>query len=119
MNEIKRIIDMLEEQGEKISNIEKMLSDIQKPTSKVTSKPKQQNLPKEKKYTGLAGSLIDLTSESFFDTPKELKEIREKLKANAVFYPTTNYPDALLRLVKNKKLRRLKEDKKWKYVKYG
>lgn len=104
---------MLEKQDKKITNIEKML------TKKNISPNSKTDTVKSKttKYTGLAGALVDLIDESFFNTPKNLQEIFDQLKANAVFYPKTNYPDALLRLVKHKKLRRLKENKKWVYVK--
>lgn len=116
MSEYKKIIDLLKKQDKKISQIDKKLSSHIKTSKSPKSKTKQKT---NGAYSGLAGGIFDLTKSSFFNKPKELKEIIEQLKANAVFYPRTNYPDALLRLVKNKDLRRLKDKNKWKYVKYG
>lgn len=95
-----------------MENLEKRVERLE---NKNLRKPSQSS----GEYKGLAGAIIDLVNESFFDKPKDLSEISDKLKANAIFYPKTSYPESLLRLIRNKKLRRLKEKNKWKYVKYG
>ena len=112
--DIKLIINMLKKQDKKISHIEKMLSSQKKISKSPSRKIKQKT---NNRYSGLTGSINELTKSSFFNTPKELKEIMEQMKANAVFHPITNYPKSLLRLVKNKDLRRLKDKNKCKYVK--
>jgi len=80
---------------------------------------KQQKTPQKPKRKSLGNALLDLIDENFFNSPKNLKKISERLEVNAIFYPKTSYPDALLRLIKNKKLRRLKDKNQWIYVKYG
>lgn len=103
---------------QKLRLIEKRLDKIEKILfNKKGKSPLKNNM--HSNYKGLIGSIYDLIGQKFFDAPKELKEIQEKLKANAVFYPRTNYPDALLRLIKKKELRRLRDNKKWKYIKNG
>ena len=97
----------------RFSKIEKRLKKIEKI---IFSQKPPKKLGKEKKKASLTNAILDLRQESFFTKPKELKEIREALEAKAVFYPQTNYPDSLLRIVKSKKLRRLKQNNKWKYV---
>lgn len=97
---------------EKIANLEKRVEILENKNVRKISAPSGE-------YRGLAGAIMDLVSESFFDKPKDLSEIESRLKANAIFYPKTSYPESLLRLIRNKKLRRLKENKKWKYVKYS
>ena len=97
----------------RFSNIEKRLKKIEKI---IFPQRPPKKLAKEKKKASLKNTILDLKQESFFTKPKELKEIREALEAKAVFYPQTNYPDSLLRIVKSKKLRRLKQNNKWKYV---
>ena len=113
MDDSKYIIKLLKEQGKKISNIEKILIPLNKKQGLTKSELKSKKI----KYTGLTGAIFDLTTTSFFNAPKSIKDIEDQLKANAIFYPITNYPDALLRLVKHKQLRRLKDNNKWKYVK--
>lgn len=117
MDNEKIIIKLLKEQGKTLNKIESVLKSFSKNDN--LPKPTKQQKSKGKKYSGLRGTLTEMIQDSFFDTPKELKEIMNEMKARAVFYPRTNYPDSLLRMVKEKQLRRLKENKKWKYVKYG
>lgn len=95
---------------ERIKNLEKRVELLEKKKLGKSSLPSGE-------FKGLAGAILDLVNESFFDAPKDLGEIHNKLKANAIFYPKTSYPESLLRLIRNKKLRRLKENNKWKYVK--
>jgi DNA-binding transcriptional MerR regulator len=116
MDDLKHIVRLLEKQGKQLSKIEKILESQQNnvtPSAKTKSKSKE-----SEKYNGLIKAIFDLIKDSFFDEPKELKTIMEQMKANAVFYPRTSYPKPLLRLIKNKHLRRIKENNKWKYVKY-
>ncbi|CAE6486789.1 hypothetical protein [Candidatus Nitrosotenuis uzonensis] len=116
MDELKQIITLLEKQGKQLSKIEKMLEHKQ---NKIIHAPKTKStIAEPEKYRGLTKAIFDLLGDSFFNKPKELKEINEQLKANAVFDPITSYPKPLLRLIKNKHLRRIKENNKWKYVKY-
>ena len=99
---------------ERFSKIEKRLEKVEK--SFTSPSPRTKIEKKTKK--SLFDKILELISEGFFDTPKNVTEIYEQLKTKAVFYPKTSYPESLLRLIKKRELRRFKENKKWVYVKY-
>ena len=114
MSDSKIIIKLLKEQQKHILKIEKKLDSLTGATPSIKLKKLQKTT-----YSGLTNSIFELISDSFFNTPRNLKEIINEMKTRAVFDPRTNYPQSLLKLIKDKKLRRIKKDKKWKYVKYG
>lgn len=63
----------------------------------------------------LIGSLID---GGFFKKPKDLSEVKHALEELGHVYPVTSLSPALLRLVRRRQLRRLKEKKRWLYTGY-
>ena len=63
----------------------------------------------------LIGSLID---GGFFKKPKDLSEVKHALEEMGHLYPVTSLSPALLRLVRRRQLRRLKEKKRWLYTGY-
>jgi len=101
--------------NERFSKIEKRLEKLEK---SFTS-PSPRTKIKKKTKKSLVDEILELISEGFFDTPKNVIEIYAHLKTKAVFYPKNSYPESLLRLIKKRELRRLKENKIWVYVKYG
>lgn len=62
---------------------------------------------------GLISELID---EGFFAEPKELGAVRMALREKGHFYPVTTLSPLMLRLVRRKELRRIRENKRWTYV---
>ena len=58
----------------------------------------------------------ELIEQDFFNGKRALGEIKEKLDEEAHFYPATSLSPALVRLVRKRELRRIKEDGSWKYV---
>jgi hypothetical protein len=58
----------------------------------------------------------ELIGEGYFKTKREIGAVRDKLEERAHIYPVTSISGPLLRLVKKKELRRLKEDEVWRYV---
>ncbi len=63
----------------------------------------------------LIGSLID---GGFFKKPKDLSEVKHALEELGHVYPVTSLSPTLLRLVRRRQLRRLKEKKRWLYTGY-
>lgn len=61
----------------------------------------------------LISALID---GGFFKKPKELGSIRLALEEQGHYYPVTTLSPLMLRLVRKKHLRRLKDKKRWLYV---
>ena len=61
----------------------------------------------------LVCSLID---GGFFRKPKDLGAVKTALEELGHFYPVTTLSPALLRLVRKRQLRRIKEKKRWLYT---
>jgi hypothetical protein len=60
--------------------------------------------------------ILDLIDVGFFKTPQELGAVRIALETQGHFYPTTSLSPLMLRLVRGKQLRRIKNHKRWTYV---
>lgn len=67
---------------------------------------------------GASGALSMLTDEGFFDSPKEISAIMEKLREIGRHYPQTTVAMNLLNLTKRRIFNRLKDkgSKNWLYV---
>lgn len=67
---------------------------------------------------GASGALSLLINEGFFDSPKDLNLIMEKLKEIGRYYPKPTVSMNLLNLTKRRTFNRLKdnETKGWQYV---
>jgi hypothetical protein len=65
---------------------------------------------------GLGDLLAALIDDGFFKKPKEFGAVKTALEGRGHYYPRTSLSPALLRLVRTKTLRRLKEKKRWVYV---
>jgi hypothetical protein len=61
----------------------------------------------------LIGSLID---GGFFKKPKDLGAVKTSLEEMGHHYPVTTLSPALLRLVRKRQLRRLREGNRWLYT---
>jgi hypothetical protein len=62
------------------------------------------------------GLISELIAEGFFSEPKDLGSIRSALREKGHFYPPTSLSPVVLRLVRNRELRRIKDQKRWTYV---
>ncbi|SRR6266568_112650 len=60
--------------------------------------------------------ISDLIDGGFFKKPKELSAIKLALEEQGHYYPVTTLSPALLRLVRRRQLRRIKDQKRWLYV---
>ncbi len=76
---------------------------------------KTAHLSIKKKITpiNLISSLID---GGFFRKPKDLGSIKVALEELGHFYPVTSLSPTLLRLVRKRQLRRIKDKKRWLYT---
>jgi hypothetical protein len=68
------------------------------------------------KRAGPTDYIRDLIEEGYFKTKREIGAVRGKLEERAHIYPVTSISGPLYRLVKNRELRRIKEDGAWRYV---
>jgi hypothetical protein len=69
-----------------------------------------------KRRTTPMGLVSELDNEGFFRTPKGLGTIRQALEERGHYYPVTTLSPVMLRLVKKRRLRRLKQGNVWTYV---
>lgn len=66
--------------------------------------------------TGPFELIVGLIEKGFFKTPKELGAVRVALEEQGHFYPVTTLSPVMLRLVRRKFLRRMKNNNRWTYV---
>ncbi len=71
--------------------------------------------PKKGKST-LADYIADLIETGFFKQPKDLSAVQKGLAEMGHVYPVTTLSPALLRRVRGRELRRLKQDGRWYYT---
>lgn len=79
------------------------------------TKPREARKEKSKRAnpTDLIANLID---GGFFKKPKDLASVKAALEEMGHHYPVTTLSPTMLRQVRNRNLRRLKQDKRWMYT---
>jgi len=87
-------------------------------TSAIPKNQKKTPSPGNKSTSGATGGIRVLIEEGKLDSPEGLTEIREFLRQEGRHYPRQNVSMALLNLVRDRVLTRLREKggKGWKYV---
>ena len=76
--------------------------------------PKQKRTARQKiTPTNLILSLVE---GGFFKKPKDLVAVKEALKEMGHHYPVTTLSPSLLRIVRRRGLRRMREEKRWVYT---
>jgi hypothetical protein len=78
--------------------------------------PAERSRVKSNSKPTLSGLISELIDGGFFKKPKELGAIKLTLQEQGHFYPTTTLSPVMLRLVRKKELRRIKDNKRWLYV---
>jgi hypothetical protein len=75
---------------------------------------------KRRSPSGAKSGPVTLISElidgGFFKKPKELGAVKLALEEQGHYYPATTLSPLLLRLVRKRELRRIKDKKRWLYV---
>jgi hypothetical protein len=77
-----------------------------------STRPKKASTAK----SGPADLIAELIDGGFFKKPKELGAIRLALQEQGHYYPATTLSPVLLRFVRSRRLRRIKDKKRWQYV---
>jgi hypothetical protein len=62
--------------------------------------------------------VLELIDGGFFKKPKELGAVKVALEEHGHFYPVTTLSPTMLRLVRRRQLRRIRDKKRWLYVGY-
>jgi len=73
-------------------------------------------MPRSRAKATPSGLVTQLLSSGFFCQPRELSAIGAALAEQGHLYPVTTLSPLLLRLVRRKELRRMKENGRWMYV---
>lgn len=71
----------------------------------------------QKKRQSASELLIGLKEEGYFEKPKALGDMAQALEEKGYLYPVTTLSGVVLKLVKNKHLRRKKVEGRWVYGK--
>jgi hypothetical protein len=85
------------------------------PTGRQSPMGRHPTIPRDMRPTPM-GLLGELIAEGFFGQPRELAAVRAALQDRGHFYPVTTLSPLLLRLVRKKHLRRIKNKQRWTYV---
>lgn len=86
------------------------------PAKKLEMPAKKVKTPKGRSKSGPKGRIAELIEEGFFKKPKGLGEIKTELEVRAHFYAMNELSTPILRAVKARELRRIKDSGTWKYV---
>ena len=101
---------------EEISRLLQMYKIKGAPEKALQSEQKKFVRMKKSAKPTVTDSVREILAEGFFSKPKSLAEVKQGLEEQGTFIPITTLSAIVLGLVKNKELRRLKQDKKWAYV---
>jgi hypothetical protein len=89
------------------------LEDIPRTPQSAASRSNSQT----KSKPSLPGLISEMISNGFFKEPRHLSALKDALEQNGQFYPVTTLSPAMLRLVRSRQLRRIKDNKgRWSYV---
>lgn len=105
---------VIEGTPEEVANVLARLEPTQRPHSNETTK--SAFTKKSKTKVPLRNLVDDLIDSGFFGKPKDLGAIKSVLEEQGHFYPVTSLSPLVLRMVKKKELRRIKDKKRWVYV---
>ncbi len=81
------------------------------------AKKQRANVTPKKKASGLRGHLVELIGEDFFKKPQEFGAVMKALAERGHYYTKTSLSPVMLRLTQDRELRRMKNGKRWVYVK--
>ena len=82
----------------------------------VNGEPETSSVAKKSGRSTPMGLLSELIARGFFGKPKELGAVRVALEESGHFYPATTLSPLMLRLVRRRELRRIKEKNRWLYA---
>jgi len=102
-----------------IEGVKKLVQEIVKNNGIVPLQPVylSQRVVKSKSKSPLTVQIIDQIREGFFDKPRTINELKEKLSQIGKVYDRNIIDEKIRRRFLNNELRRVKIDKKWQYVK--
>lgn len=106
---------VIEGTPDEISKIMKMYKD-EKVSEAPTKELKKFSKVKSNSKPTITDTIREILAEGFFNKPKSLAELKQGLEEQGTFIPITTLSAIVLGLVKGRELRRIKQEKKWVYV---
>lgn len=105
---------MIEGTPEEVASLVERIEGDKSGDKKPLSKARRRNASRAKVTpANLINTLID---GGFFRKPKDLASVKVALEEMGHFYPITTLSPTLLRLVRQRQLRRLRDNKRWMYT---
>lgn len=95
---------------------EKHKKDIEKFSIELDTEPSQSKKINREKVS-IYQHVLGLKDEGFLNTPKSLKDIKEKLADKTYHYPVTSLTNPIKRLIRSGEIGRIKKNNVWHYVK--
>jgi hypothetical protein len=99
---------------EEVASLVQKIEGGGRPTNKAAAPARTKRAKTAK--SGPADLIAGLIDGGFFKTPQELGAIRLALQEQGHYYPVTTLSPILLRLVRSRRIRRIKDKKRWQYV---
>jgi hypothetical protein len=93
-----------------------LLSKFAGPTAEKLQTSKTSTKTAKRPKAGVTEYVSQLIGSGFFKQPKELGSVKTALEERGHFYPITTLSPVLLRFVRQRELRRMKDKKRWVYV---
>jgi uncharacterized protein YlzI (FlbEa/FlbD family) len=94
-----------------------LLERFHNPTKQRPKGQRRKAVQKSKKsLPSMTDGILELRQEGFFKKPQGLADIKDKLASLGLIYPVTSLSGAVLALVKDRALGRIKKDGRWCYV---
>jgi len=102
-----------------IEAVKKLVQEIVKNNGIVPLQPTYlpNKVVKSKPKSPLTIQILNQISDGFFDKPKTVNELKQKLSEEGSVYDRNTIDEKLRRRFLNRELRRIRIDKKWQYVK--
>lgn len=105
-----------EEVAAMVATLEGGVADAPRPTRAEKQTGSTKAKTRAATLAGPSSLVIDLIDGGYFKKPKELGAIRLTLQEQGHFFPVTTLSPLMLRLVRNRQLRRIKDKNRWLYV---
>jgi hypothetical protein len=94
--------------------VAKIISDVKK---KEAQHRLRETSAGSEKSTNATDFILELREQGFFDKPRTLVVVKDKLAENGLIYPITSLSGVVLSQVRKKNLGRVKMQGRWGYVK--
>jgi hypothetical protein len=99
------------------SEIQEIISIVKHKESSPLKKIINKKQREETKINTATDVILSFRESGYFNKPKKLLDVKRALEEQGMIYPVTTLSPLLLKLVRKRLLGRIKEDKKWCYVK--